>query len=331
MRMAHTEGMKQGDSNLTPDRRIYYSSSQGPFYNANSIYFFYGGGERGAMVESIVRDIRGGKQLTRVEGEPGSGKTMMSLVIADRLQRHFNIIRFDLETASRALILRQLLIELCPSDATLLDDAKHNREPSDVLTARAQIVVERQLRSSLQAGKPYVLMLDAATVLDADVMTLLARLSLVQHQGVPAMHVVTFEPGEKRIGHCFDEQGSVGDHHSYQLRRLTLKEVAEYLGHHMLLFDFNRRDQFTRDMAYFIADRSGGVFGSINTIARNAFLIASIEAADNVSMSHLLMAGLPPREESSTKSSFIIRHRSGMFALLGSCVVASLAALVLLQ
>ena len=113
--MARVDGMKQGGSDLTTDRRAYYSSSQGPFHNANNIYLFYGGGDRGAMVDSITHDIRDGKRLTRVEGEPGSGKTMMSLVLADRMKRHFNIIRYDLAEASRALLLRQLLIELCPS------------------------------------------------------------------------------------------------------------------------------------------------------------------------------------------------------------------------
>lgn len=329
--MARVDGMKQGDSNLTPERRHYYSSSQGPFYNANNIYLFYGGGDRGAIVESITRNIRGGKRLTRVEGEPGSGKSMMSLVLADRLNRHFNIIRYDLVNASRALILRHLLIELCPSDATLLDVVKQDHTPDDVLLARAQIVVERQLRSSLQAGKPYVLMVDVQARLDPDVIRLLARLSSLEHMGVPAMHVIVFEPGEKCVGHCAAQSQTFNDNEPYQLRRLSLNEVIEFLRHHMMLFDFNRRDQFTRDMAYFIADRSGGVFRSINTIARNAFLIASIESAEQVSMSHLLMAGLPPREKSSTTSSFLMRHRRGMFALFGSCVVASVAVLVMLQ
>ena len=329
--MARVDGMNHGDSNLTTDRRHYYSSSQGPFYNANNIYLFYGGGDRGAMVDSITHDIRGGKRLTRVEGEPGSGKTMMSLVLADRMKRHFNIIRYDLAEASRALLLRQLLIELCPSDATLLDVTKHDRTPSDVLLARAQIVVEKQLRSSLQAGKPYVLMVDARARLGSEVIELLTRLSSLEYLGIPAMHVIIFEPGEKLVGHSSSQSRNLRDNEPYQLRRLSLNEVVEFLRHHMLLFDFNRRDQFTRDMAYFIADRSGGVFRSINTIARNAFLIASIESAEQVSMSHLLMAGLPPREKSSTKSGFFIRHRRVMFALFGSCVVACLASLVLLQ
>ncbi len=329
--MARVDGIKQGDSNLATDRRHYYSSSQGPFYNANNIYLFYGGGDRGAMVDLITHDIRRGKRLTRVEGEPGSGKTMMSLVLADRLNRYFNIIRYDLAETSRVLLLRQLLIELCPGDATLLDGIKHDGAPSDVLLARAQIVVERQLRSSLQAGKPYVLMIDAQTRLNNEAFELLTRLSSLEHLGVPAMHVIIFEPGEKLVGHGSVQNRMSNDDEPYQLRRLSLNEVSEFLRHHMLLFDFNRRDQFTRDMAYFIADRSGGVFRSINTLARNAFLIASIESAEQVSMSHLLMAGLPPREKSSTKSGFLLNHRRVLFALFGSCVVASVAVLVLLQ
>jgi len=293
-----------------------------------------------ARIDGIKQDdlnltIRGGKRLTRVEGESGSGKTMISLVLADRLKRHYNVIRYDLAKTSRAMVLRQLLIEICPSDATLLDEAKHDREPDKELVAKAQVVVERQLRTCLQAGKPYIFMVDVQSRLDPDIVALLTRLSSIVHKGVPAMHIIAFEPGEKRIDPCSVNQHSIKETEPYQLRRLTLSEVAEYLCHHMMLFDFNRRDQFTRDMAYFIADRSGGVFRSINTLARNAFLIANIESAEQVSMSHLLMAGLPPREKSSTRSNFISRHRRGLrralFALFGACVVASIAVLVIPQ
>jgi len=112
------------------------------------------------------------------------------------------------------------------------------------------------------------------------------------------------------------------------LRRLTLSEINEYLQHHMMLFDFNRRDLFSHEMSYFIADRSHGVFRSINKIARNAFTIADFESADQLSMSHLLMAGLPPREDHQLRTGFIARHRAGIFTMIGFCVVACAAVAV---
>ena len=61
----------------------------------------------------------------------------------------------------------------------------------------------------------------------------------------------------------------------------------------MMLFDYNRRETFSRDMVYFIADRSGGNPGEINALARNAFMLANLENATSLSMGHLLAAGLP--------------------------------------
>ncbi|MGK0282900.1 MAG: hypothetical protein ACI82O_002441, partial [Patiriisocius sp.] len=81
----------------------------------------------------------------------------------------------------------------------------------------------------------------------------------------------------------------------------------------------------------FIAGRSEGVFRGINKLAQDAFTIAKLQSADKVAMSHLLVAGLSQRSEASGKSRFLIRHRAGVFALLGSCVVASVAAAVFLM
>ena len=47
---------------------------------------FYGGGDRGNIAESIIQSIRTNEPLTHVHGERGSGKTMLSLVISDRLK-----------------------------------------------------------------------------------------------------------------------------------------------------------------------------------------------------------------------------------------------------
>ena len=74
----------------------------------------------------------------------------------------------------------------------------------------------------------------------------------------------------------------------YSLNRMNLAETTEYLNHHMLLFDFNKRDLFTREMAYFIADKSDGNCSMINTLARNAFLLAHLEGSEHITMGHLL-------------------------------------------
>lgn len=323
--------MNYNDTSVETGRRHYYSSSQGPFYNANNIFMFYGGGDRGTIVESIVRALRADEQIVHVHGERGSGKTMLSLVLSDKLKHRYNTIRYDVPDISGSLLLRHLLIELCPQKADLITaEQAQNGVDRDALDA-ALACISEQLRAvrTLKSHKPYVLTIDSQTDLDAHVLRILDELASLRVADQVIMHCLVFH----RVTE--DAARSVNAHHNasqpnnhFWLRRLTLVEINEYLQHHMMLFDFNRRDLFTREMAYFIADRSEGVFRSINTLARNAFTIANLEDADKLSMSHLLMAGLPPRAEPSIESGFLARHKGQVIALMGSCVVASVAAAV---
>jgi len=309
-------------------KRLYYSSSYGPFHNANNIFMFYGGGDRGKIADSIIRAIRTDEPLTHVHGERGSGKTMLSLVISDRLKNRCNTIRYDVPEISESLLLRHLLIELCPKQADLISaQLAHAGADSDCVNTAVNALIKQLFDSSSdRVRKPYVLFVDSNDHVDEKTLKIIEKLTAVRVAGKAIFHCVVFHRAkvdESKLARFAQSNTEPTTH--FWLRRLTLTEINEYLGHHMLLFDFNRRDIFTREMAYFIADRSEGVFKGINKLARDAFTIAKLESAENVSMSHLLMAGLPPRSRSMGESNFLIRHRAGVVALMGSCVVASAA------
>ncbi|MGQ7845376.1 AAA family ATPase [Granulosicoccus sp. 3-233] len=325
--------MNHYDLSVETGRRHYYSSSQGPFYNANNIFMFYGGGERGQTVENVIRALRRGEGIQHVHGERGSGKTMLSLVISDRLKHRFNTIRYDIPEISASLLLRHLLIELLPQKADLISaqQAQEGAEQGAIDTALDGIL--QQLEQPQPATfKPFVLIIDSQAEADPETVRILEALCRVRVNDRAVLHCVMFHRVSEQAARSVNAHAASAqqDNHHW-LRRLTLAEINEYLKHHMMLFDFNRRDLFTREMAYFIADRSEGVFRSINTLARNAFTIANLEDADKLSMSHLLMAGLPPRPEPSTRAGFLSRHRGQLVALLGTCVVgwATLAVILL--
>lgn len=325
--------MNHYDSSVETGRRHYYSSSQGPFYNANNIFMFYGGGERGQTVESIIRALRDGGGIQHVHGERGSGKTMLSLVISDRLKHRFNTIRYDIPDLSPSLLLRHLLIELLPQQADLISasQAQEGAVQGAINAALDGILQQLERTEQTATFKPFVLVIDSQAEADGETMRILEAMVRVRVNGRPVMHCVMFHRVSDQAARSVNMQASCHQQAGhFWLRRLTLAEINDYLKHHMMLFDFNRRDLFTREMAYFIADRSEGVFRSINTLSRNAFTIANLEDADKLSMSHLLMAGLPPRAEPSIEPGFLSRHRGQLVAMLGTCVVASVALVVFL-
>jgi type II secretory pathway predicted ATPase ExeA len=327
--------MNHYDQNVETGRRHYYSSSQGPFYNANNIFMFYGGGERGPIVESILASLCDSRQITHIHGEAGSGKTMMSLVLSDRLKHRCHTIRYDLPEITAAKLLRHLLIELCPQRAGLIStaQAQNGANRASIDAALDCIAAQVTANRSIADSKPYALFVDSPQALGVEEHRVIEKLSSLCFNEQTCMHCFVFHSTGRSSDRCVIPLDSEQrPDNQYWLRRLTLVEIDEYLRHHMMLFDFNRRDLFTREMAYFIADRSGGVFRSINTLARNAFTIANLEDADKLSMSHLLMAGLPVREEASTKSNFSTKLPRSTIAMMGICVVAlTLMAIVLLM
>ena len=323
--------MNYKEQTISAGKRHYYSSSQGPFHNANNIYMFYGGGERGQIVDTLIRSLRIEGELITVHGERGSGKTMLSLVLADRLKHRYNTIRYDHSQLSAALLLRHLLIELNPLGAELIsaEQAAIGADVKSLSTAAERLT--SALKSPPLADKPYVLTVDSSADIDDRSLQLLLDLASVRVEGKPVIYIVLFRRVEDDVAPSVSSHAVINrpDNH-YWLRRLSLAEIAEYLHHHMMLFDFNRRDMFTREMSYFFADRSEGVFRSINNLARNAFLIASLEDETQVSMSHLLTAGFPSSHAAeSVRPCFLSRHRRGVIAILGSSVAVSIAALVL--
>jgi len=212
------------------------------------------------------------------------------------------------------------------SDLITAEQAQHGAQADAI--EKAICCIEDQLKTCLDAssGKPYILFIDSKGALDEGALRVVERLGNYQVDGRHIMNCVVFHNAARNV----ERYAAVSDmpfraHNHFWLRRLTLCEINEYLRHHMMLFDFNRRDLFSREMAYFIADRSEGVFKSINTLARNAFTIANLEEADKLSMSHLLMAGLPVPDEQAFTGGFLARHRRATVAFVGLTMVALMA------
>jgi len=345
-------------------RRRYFSSTEGPFQSANNIYLFYGGADRSLIANAITHRLRKFQEPVIVSGESGSGKTMMSLVLAHRLQQNFKVIQFDHKRCDFDRLLRQLLIELTP-DLTHVgtgDTIVSNKSVNPYEHDQDEHLLVTRLMSRLQLAEPLenpVLLIIDARVIEPDALKLIRQLTAVVNAHGHPVSAVIFLPDtavapagqhdrentgvEARSSLDAGRMSEVGDAPEsattrftlgvgkeedwthppahYVLRRLNLAETTEYLNHHMLLFDFNKRDLFAREMAYFIADRSAGNCSAINNLARNAFLQAHVEGAEQVTMGHVLVAGMPERQEK--RAGFFSRHKRAV-SMTAAFVVSSL-------
>jgi len=358
------------DTGRTPVRRCrYFSSTEGPFQSANNIYLFYGGADRSLIINAVTHRLRKFQEPVIVSGEPGSGKTMMSLVLAHRLQQNFKVIQFDHKRCDFDRLLRQLLIELTP-DLTHVgtgDTIVSNKSVNPYGHDQDEHMLVNRLMSRLQVAEPMetpVLLIVDAREIEPDALNLIRQLTAVVNAHGHPVSAVIFLPetavapvGQRDLESSgveasspihadgsLNETGDAPESASprlaiadfvgvsreedwtrppahYLLRRLNLAETTDYLNHHMLLFDFNKRDLFTREMAYFIADRSAGNCCAINNLARNAFLQAHVEGAEQVTMGHVLVAGMPQRREK--RAGFFNRHKRAL-SMTAAFVISSL-------
>lgn len=341
-------GQPAGNLSTVPRRR-YFSSTEGPFQSANNIFLFYGGAGRSQLIDDITDQIRTLDEPVRVYGEHGSGKSMLSLVLAHRVQADYKVIHFDHRHCDFDRLLRQLLIELTPdlthvgSEDVLLPHSAGKRSSARCTqspTESNHLLVGRLL-SRLQTGKvssrPILLLVDS-DVIDSDANDLVRQLTSIHNNQGRLVSTVLFltEKSEDAVGELSVDQSNIDEGASqlqadltagndcphHRLRRLDLSETTEYLNHHMLLFDFNKRNLFTREMTYFIADRSDGNCNTINALARNAFLHAYLEGEEHINMRHLLVAGLPKAEEKPLQ--FLQKYKRAV-SLISLFAVSSLA------
>jgi len=318
--------MSMHDSSLSSDRIRPDAIKQGAFSRAHNIYLFFGGGGRGEIVDAMMRAVvKRDSKLISVRGEPGSGKTMMSMVLADRMKHRRNVIRFDHDTTSTAALLHRLLGEISPRHADTVAAQDLSGPPSAPSTDLALQKLWHALQSPLPNDKPFLLLIDSDnTLIDAD-RALLSQLAALRYQKRSTIQIVLFEREDS--ARPADTAERLG--YEFWLRRLTLPEIGEFLYHQMLCFDFNQRSLFTRDMAYFIAERSEGVIGSVKDLARQALMFADIEGPKSARsmMSQMLMAKQQPmvtlEEEPSQK--FLSKYRGALIVLIGMSVVVSIA------
>lgn len=332
-------------------RRHNLLSSDGPFPVDHNIFQFFAGGGRGEMLSYLTQRVQNCDDPTMVFGEAGSGKTFLSLVLADQLQHKFRVIRYDLPSVTRESLLRYIARDFkigkpsaagslsdIPFDSIDADDLdpEGNDTPSrskfdELLTSSQSTPTVAELiklaKSKGKATQPVLLIIDSNADINTQAIALLEQLNKTKYAGMPLFSVVIFKTTtpiayvrqESELSRT--EQIVNGSSSTRYLRRLSLSEIHEYLEHHMMLYDYSQRHMFDREMSYFIADRSEGVIGRINDIARSAFLLAGINNGNKVSLSHLVAISSSQKTHSTRSRRLkLIKSSASKIALIGTAI-----------
>ena len=90
----------------------FFGLTQAPFKITPNTDFFFGGGNRGAILEALIYAITQGEGIIKVTGEVGSGKTMLCRMLQSRLPENVETVYLANPSVSPEEILHAIAFEL---------------------------------------------------------------------------------------------------------------------------------------------------------------------------------------------------------------------------
>ena len=90
----------------------YFGLTQAPFRITPNTDFFFGGGNRGPILEALIYAVTNGEGIIKVSGEVGSGKTMLCNMLMERLPENVETVYLANPSVSPDEILHAIAFEL---------------------------------------------------------------------------------------------------------------------------------------------------------------------------------------------------------------------------
>lgn len=248
-------------------------SGRVPFAPVPDILCFHGGSGRAKLLESICRHLQFSDDPVVVVGEPGSGKTMMSLLLGNTLSRKYNIIHEHEPRLQPGEVVEHLKYSFRMLQPQLLTGEESVDEPRPVAPRTGLKRLQASIGSLSGDSRQTLLLLDCAQRYHARDIAFLQDLTQLNFNGIRAVKLVLFCTDPVLLTHkapnSLMEFAAQKLFVRYTLNPLTMDETHDYLHHQMLMYDYHQRYAFSRDMSCLIAEKSAGNLRRINELARN--------------------------------------------------------------
>ncbi len=251
-----------------------------PFRLACESALFFRGGERGAVLDTLVMAIQDGEACIKVVGDAGSGKSMLCHMLTQRLPENAQAVSLP-----RPEVEPHDLVHTIASALNL--PATKTNERLEVLQR-----LHDHLRAQQAAGRPVVVLVDDAQnvpVATLEELRLLSRSDASHRQllqivlfGRPELDANLAKSGIRQLSHCIT--------HNFVLGPLASDEVRDYLLFRLYAAGLRRPDLFTAAALSRIGRVTGGMPGPINVIAYKALLAADAEGAKSIDLPHVRVA-----------------------------------------
>lgn len=255
----------------------HFGLTQAPFKITPNTDFFFGGGNRGPILEALIYAITQGEGIVKVTGEVGSGKTMLCSMLQSRLPEQVEIVYLANPSVSPEEILHAIAFEL---------QLEVDRHAGRLAVMHA---IQDHLLKRHAEGRRVVLFVEESQGMPIATLEEIRLLSNLETKTDKLLQIVLF--GQPELDDNLREnqirQLKERITHSFRLEPLTAQETREYLMFRLRAAGYRGPDLFTDTIVREIARISGGLTRRINLITDKALLAAFSENTHSIRQKHI--------------------------------------------
>ncbi|OUS10376.1 hypothetical protein A9Q89_11155 [Gammaproteobacteria bacterium 53_120_T64] len=258
----------------------FFGLQTSPFGITPDTSFFYSGGEREALISAIAYGISHGDGIIKVVGEVGSGKTMLSRMLASQLPDNINLV-FLLNPSLRA----SDLIFAIGHDLGVQFTSQCSKN-------HALRLVQDKLLAMHISGQRVVVFIDEAQCMPLETLEELRLLSNLETETDKLLQLVLFGQPEldEHLGHSSVRQIRERIIHSFYLKPFTRGEVAEYLSFRLHKAGYNGAPIFSASALRLLTRCSSGLPRKLTILADKSLLAAFSGQSRRVTAAHVRLA-----------------------------------------
>jgi len=302
---------------------MYYSHfglTQAPFKITPNTEFFFGGGNRGPILEALIYAISHGEGIVKVTGEVGSGKTMLCNMLQTRLPAHIETVYLANPSVSPDEILHAIAFELQL-------DIDRNASRLEVMQALHDHLLQHHAD-----GKRVVVFVEESQSMPLATLEEIRLLSNLETRNDKLLQIVLFGQPELDTNLRLPNIRQLRERitHSFRLEPLDANEIREYLMFRMRAAGYRGPDLFSPAVVKRMAQASDGLTRRVNLIADKALLAAFSENTHTIKLKHVEAAVRDSEFSQHTKPRLKPRYAWSAALLLAGAVIG-VAAYSLIQ
>ena len=242
----------------------HFGLKSSPFKLTPDIQCFYTEGNRKAILQGLIYAVRNGDGITKVVGEVGSGKTLLSRLLAQSLSDKMEVLYLLNPRIPPDKIYHAIALELGLN-------IENNQDKVELLHA-----IHFRLLELHRLNKQTVLLIDEAQAIPLDTLEEIRMLSNLETGSHKLMQIVLFGQPELDQNLKRHEIRQIKERiiHSFYLHGLTTPEVTRYLDFRLQKAGYQGDFPFSMLAVKLIAVKSDGFLRRINVLADKCLLAA---------------------------------------------------------